>query len=369
MSEVADACQIVMISGKMIAVAGGLSLKLAMLMMKVYNTIYLGKWKGNTSFKRFRDIKGENYEFINICTEDRELLAKIESEMDAHSLLFARLPDLCGGDGNTQYVVARADMHIFKAFLTDHIHGELRSVKVGPIDESDYAKTAVHPESGEYTKEFKDLNESARESYREGRLLLSVNDRQREERPNFAGHREMPVEEILPADARDEVTAEVITVTRYGRTEEIAVPDLMMDPQVRLRSEILKHGENLEVIYENPVKEGEKWAAFPVHDGDHIIIVPKEDMLHGNTTREQVHRVSPIEKPPKAMLYTSKNYVVMDIRSGEKSIFDGQSVIDMLRAPSLTQQKEQLENLTKNIAKNVGAGALMPSEPKKRSGR
>ena len=35
MSEVADACQIVMISGKMIAVAGGLSLKLAMLMMKV----------------------------------------------------------------------------------------------------------------------------------------------------------------------------------------------------------------------------------------------------------------------------------------------------------------------------------------------
>jgi len=39
MSEVADACQIVMISGKMIAVAGALSLKLAMLMMKVYNTL------------------------------------------------------------------------------------------------------------------------------------------------------------------------------------------------------------------------------------------------------------------------------------------------------------------------------------------
>ena len=98
-------------------------------MMKIYNTLYLGKWKGATSFKRFRDIKGEDYEFINICSEDPETLALIEKEMEAHNLLFAKLPDLCGGDGNTQYVVARSDMHIFAAFLMDHNHGELQNIK------------------------------------------------------------------------------------------------------------------------------------------------------------------------------------------------------------------------------------------------
>lgn len=368
MSEVADACQIVMVSGRMIAVAGQLSLKLAMLMMKVFNTLYLGKWKGSTNFKRFRDIKGENYEFINICTENEELLAKIETEMAAHNLLFARLPDLCGGDGNTQYVVAKSDMHIFKAFLTDHIHGELKSIKVGPIDESDYAKTAVHPESGEYTKEFKDLNESARQYYRESRLQLTVKGGERENTKSREEYDAAPGWEEAPAQNSPERFDKVF-VSRYGRREEVILPDLLEDAQVRLQNERLKHGDKLEVIYEDPVKEGEKWAAFPVHDGDHIIIVPKDDMLTGNTTREKTHRLSPIEKPPKAMLYTSKNYVVMDIRSGEKNICDGQSVIDMLRAPSLSQQKEQLDNLTRNIAKNVGEGAMMPPLPRKRGGR
>ena len=114
-----------MICGRMIAVSANLSLKLAMLMMKIYNSLYLGKWKGKTAFQRFRAIKGDDYEFINICSEDPEKLARIEKEMEAHNLLFAKLPDLCGGDGNTQYVIARSDMNIFSAFLMDHLHGEL----------------------------------------------------------------------------------------------------------------------------------------------------------------------------------------------------------------------------------------------------
>ena len=125
MSEVGDACQIVMISGRMIAATASLTFKTAMLMMKIYNSLYLGKWKGKTSFQRFRAIKGDEFEFINICSEDPEKLMQIEKEMEAHNLLFARLPDLCGGDGNTQYVIARSDMNIFAAFLMDHINGEM----------------------------------------------------------------------------------------------------------------------------------------------------------------------------------------------------------------------------------------------------
>ena len=369
MSEVTDACQIVLISGKMIAVAGALSLKAAMLMMKVYNTLYLGKWKGSTSFKRFRDIKGENCEFINVCTEDMALLTKIEAEMTAHNLLFARLPDLCGGDGNTQYVVARSDMHIFKAFLTDHIHGELRNVKVGPIDESDYAKTAVRPETGEFTKEFKDLSKSARETYRESRTVPAEEKKEQDLDASFqkraGGHNKESIrEEIIPAAPPD-----TVTLTHCGIQRELTLSELMKDPRVRLRDGILRHGERMEVIYDEPVKEGEKWAAFPARDGDHIVIVPKEDMLGGNTARERTYRVSPIEKEPRAMLFAGKSYVVVNMRGGEKSILDGRSVIGMLRGPSLLEQKSRLENLTENMAKNVGPGALLPALPKRRGGR
>ena len=66
MSEVGDACQIVMISGRMIAATADLSVKTALLMMKIYNSLYLGKWKGKVSFQRFRAIKGDEFEFINI---------------------------------------------------------------------------------------------------------------------------------------------------------------------------------------------------------------------------------------------------------------------------------------------------------------
>ena len=379
MSEIGDACQVVMISGRLIATSASLSLKMAMLLMKIYNTLYLGKWKGSTSFKRFRDIKGENYEFINICSEDPEKLIRIEKEMEAHNLLFARLPDLCGGDGNTQYVIARADLHIFAAFLMDHTHGELRNVKVGPISESDYARTAVHPENGKYTEEFKNLNESAKEVWRENQLQLTISKPERQlqlpllsarihEPDRQAGTTEnaaLPfAEEFL-----EESGPEQLMITRYGRREEITLAELLIDPQIRMRNEILRYGKQLEFIYEEPIREGEKWAAFPVHDGDHIVVVPKEDLLSGNTSREKQYRAAPLEKPPKAMLYTNKNYVVMDIRTGEKSICDGRSLIDLLKVPGLAQQKEQLVNLAQNIEKNVGPGAMLPELPKKRSGR
>ena len=369
MSEVADACQIVLISGKMIAVSASLSLKLAMLMMKIYNSLYLGKWKGKTAFQRFRAIKGDDYEFINICSENPEKLLAIEKEMEAHNLLFARLPDLCGGDGNTQYVIARSDLNIFAAFLMDHMHGEYQNIKVGPIAESDYAKSAVHPESGEYTQEFKDLNESARQSYVESRLQLAG---ARTERPLLIPLRTERTEIITDerkADHPEIIESERLMITRYGTQEEITFQALLLDPQIRIRNEILQHGKKMELIYDEPIREGEKWAAFPVHDGFHVVVVPKDDLLTGNMSRKAVHRAVPIEKPPVAMLYTSKNYVVMDLRSGEKSICDGQSVIDMLKSPTPAQEKESLLNLAKNIEKNAGPGALLPEAGKKRSGR
>ena len=372
MSEVADACQVVIVSGKTIAAAGSLAIKTAMLLMKIYNTIYLGKWKGSTSFKRFRAIKGEDYEFINICSENQETLAKIEREMEAHNLMFARLPDLCGCDGNTQYVIAKSDMQVFAAFLMDHNHGALKNVKCGPITESDYARTAVHPESGEYTEEFKDLNRSTKEEYHV-RITGEIETAQIKQplltdRLLFRRSREKEVPvEVVEAEELPPENILMITDSRSRRPAEPA--EIIMHPLIHMRTEMLLHKEQVELIYDEPLKETEKWAVFPVHDGEHVVVIPREDILLGNTTRKEEHRAVPVERPPRAMMYTDRNYVIVDMRTGKQSLETGRSLIESMRLPDPVARAAQLANLGRNIQKNVGSSAMLPAAPKKKGGR
>ena len=417
MSEVGDACQVVMISGRMIMTSATLSLRLALLLMKIFNTIYLGKWKGSTSLQRFRAIKGENYEFINICSEDPEKLLAIEKEMEAHNLLFARLPDLCGGDGNTQYVIAQSDLNIFAAFLMDHTHGSLRDVKVGPIKESDYARTAVHPETGEYTEEFKDLNRSAQEEYRKilqlqdqsvkvevkQLPLFSSQNRGKEQEEKDTGYvteksekekrkrtsRKEPEKELsgqgqLDFRNRDTVpagdemekrflpdkTQEKLCITQYGIRKELSPAELLLQPQLLMREEQILHKGTMTFLYDPPVRETEKWAMFPIQDGDHMVVVPRQDMLEGNTYRQQTHLAVPVEKPPRAMLYTNRDYVVVDLRNGSSRIYRGKDLLEGLTMlPMIAMHRETMENLAKNVEKNIGPGAVIPPVTKTRGGR
>lgn len=136
MSEVQDAIQILYLTGQ-------ISYTAATMAYKILNTVYLAKWRGKTSFSRFRQIKGEESVFLNAATENKAALKKIEQEMKAHGILFAKLPDLCGGDGKTQYVLAPSDLPKFKSFLLDHQEGPCRQIKVGPIRPSDYIRTGV----------------------------------------------------------------------------------------------------------------------------------------------------------------------------------------------------------------------------------
>ena len=138
MSEVQDAIQILYLTGQISGAA-------AQMVYKILNTVYLSKWKGKTSFSRLRQIKGEEALFLNAATEDRLALRRIEQEMKAHGILFARLPDLCGGDGRTQYVISPSDLPKFKIFLLDHQAGPYGSISVGLIRPSDYIKSGVDP--------------------------------------------------------------------------------------------------------------------------------------------------------------------------------------------------------------------------------
>ena len=106
MSEVSDTIQLIVISGKVMFLAGNLSLKAAILTAKTLDTIYLAKWKGSVSYARLRKIKGDEVQFLNVSTEEKKILHAIEKEMKQHGILYARLPDLCGGDNRTQYVIS-----------------------------------------------------------------------------------------------------------------------------------------------------------------------------------------------------------------------------------------------------------------------
>lgn len=120
---------------------GTLSLKAAILTAKTLDTIYLAKWKGSVSYARLRKIKGDEVQFLNVSTEEKKILHAIEKEMKQHGILYARLPDLCGGDNRTQYVISPSDMVKCRAFLLDHFSGKYGKIKAGSIRPADYIQT------------------------------------------------------------------------------------------------------------------------------------------------------------------------------------------------------------------------------------
>ena len=408
MSEVGDACQVIMISGRMIMTAANLSLKLVLLLMKVFNTIYLGKWKGSTGLQRFRSIKGEDYEFINVCSEDPARLLAVEKEMESHNLLFARLPDLCGGDGNTQYVIARSDLNIFAAFLMDHAHGDLREVKVGPVTESDYARTAVHPETGEHTEEFKELNRSAKEEYKKQADVKENSWKQADDKEAFRDpdrkqanteeqgtkkeapsvtHRffrkhtadkgkdrmnqvkNEPEEQEIPPLLVDK-KQEKLRMIQYGITKEIDPADILLQPQLRMREEQILHKRTAAFLYDPPIRKTETWAMFPLWDGDHVVVVPRDDLLEGNLVRRQIHSTAPMEKPPRAMLFPNQNYLVADLRTGTYRMTRGRELLDaMTILPAGMTQRESRENLPRLTDKDISPARGIPIGDKTRGGR
>lgn len=295
MSEVSDATQIVIVTGKSAYLLGNITVKSAAFVLKVLNTIYLAKWKGRVSLNRFRRICGGDFLFINMSTEDPQILHAIEKELTAHGILFSRLPDLCGGDGRTQYVIPPADTAKLKAFLLDHQHGRYGSVKVGPISPEDYARTGLQVD-GQMTHELADLTQSA----------LSELPQKNQSRTD---QKLLPLKEVLQ------------------------VPEVW--DAVRKHDSKVEFGRHVSWIKGNPIKTHSTWGLYPMPDGIHAVMIPKQDMIEVRR-----NKLTGKVTPPEYAVFDSKHYNVINLQTGDGQLQSGKEIILAMYQKNPTKETE-----------------------------
>ncbi len=281
MSEINDAMQLIIVTGKGAYLISNMTVKSAVLVLKVLNTIYLAKWHGRVSLNRLRRICGGDFVFVNVNTEDSKIFKSIEKEMKAHGILYARLPDLCGGDRRTQYVIPPADMIKLKAFLLDHREGKHKDVKVGPISPEDYAKTGITA-AGRPTPELAELTQSALNALPDKTAVHTSDDL-------------LPIEEVL------QVPEVWDTVKK--------------DPNISF-------GRHVSWIKGKPVKEHSNWGMFNLPDGVHAVLIPQEDIV-----KERRKFMTRQLTPAEYAIFDAKNYTMINLKNGEKHLETGRNVI------------------------------------------
>lgn len=295
MSEVSDATQIVIVTGKSAYLLGNITVKSAAFVLKVLNTIYLAKWKGRVSLNRFRRICGGDFLFINMGTENTQILRGIEKEMEAHGILFSRLPDLCGGDGRTQYVIPPADTAKLKAFLLDHQHGRYGAIKVGPISPEDYARTGLQAD-GQMTQELADLTRSA----------LSELPQKNQGRSD---QKLLPLKEVLQ------------------------VPEVW--DTVRKHDSKVEFGRHVSWIKGSPIKTHSTWGLYPMPDGIHAVMIPKQDM-----TEERRNKFNGKVTPAEYAVFDSRHYNVINLQTGDGHLQSGKEIIMAMYQINPTKEAE-----------------------------
>ncbi len=163
MGEIDEACQVILLCGKLAVQLKNITVATAVMSAQVLNTIYMAKWKGNTSYRRLLNVKGEQngLVFLNVGIEEdtrqnTRIMKGIKKELKDHGILFAELPDLCGGDGNTQFCISARDASKLSAMLMSHMNGKYKDIPVAEISQFDYTATAQRAD-GSPTPEFEAL--------------------------------------------------------------------------------------------------------------------------------------------------------------------------------------------------------------------
>ena len=336
MSEVGDAVQVVMLCGRGAMLIGNISLKMAMQITKLMNTIYLAKWEGSVSLNRLRQIKGDDFVFINVSSEKKEDLAAIEKEMKSHGILFARMPDLCGGDARTQYAIASSDAIKMKAMLLDHTIGPNSHIRVGPISEADYMMTGKKAD-GTDTKEMEELKKSAQETVdaavKKEKSMTGVKPDTEKEMPMST--KRQPDRQRKKGREKSREGAGLLA----GRPEKEQKPserqvlqqaekqirDAASDVRIRVRDAVATKGEDsVYWISQKPVYENRQFAQFMLPDGIHAIFVRQADILPFRDAANGKRM---------AALFRDQSYSMMNMQKVNVTAADGTKAIAMFKLP------------------------------------
>ena len=349
MSEVGDAVQVVMLCGRGVMLLGNISLKLAMQIAKLMNTIYLAKWEGSVSFNRLRQIKGDDFVFINVSSEKKEDLAAIEKEMKSHGILYARMPDLCGGDARTQYAIASSDAVKMKAMLLDHTSGPNSHIRVGPISEADYMMTGKKAD-GTDTKEMEALKKSAQETLdatakrspkkAEAEQLANDQDKKKpsgktrrtpETKPEKV--KTVPEKGMVRAAGKDipsEQAPEKTIPAQKPVRSEISLEEKVLQNticDVRIRSQEYQRQYGTDSVFwlkQKPLYENRQYAQFLLPDGKNSIFIRQSDILPGRDAETGMRL---------AAVFMDQRYSMMNLEKVNLVAADGSKAIAMFKLP------------------------------------
>lgn len=306
MSEVGEASQIVIATGRGLYLLGNISLKAALQVAKLINTIWLSKWKGRTFLGRLRSIKGEDMMYLNAGSEDKHELKAIEKEMKAHGILFARMPDLCGGDGRTQYAVSVSEAPKVRALLIDHAMGPNMEIYLGMLSEKDYLSTAF-TRDGELTPEFQSLMRE----------------------------REAP----SPSEKGPSFSTEYGTPDMQKRDIQNAFEDV----RVRMRDlDVQGLGKQYQWISGPPVSVMKNFAEYQL-SGDRTVFVPLKDaVLPGNAAG--VRNIG-------AALFRDHSYTVTNLQTGIFQSLAGPVVMAIMKEAAAGRTAPKQTVATREVSK------------------
>ena len=332
MAEAGDAVQLVIAAARGGYLLAKGSYLLLLKMLQLTQALYYSNWAGSVKYKKLIKMKGPDLVFLNAGTEDPAVLAAIEKNMEDHGVLFARLPDLCGGDGRTQYAIGSDDVAKLRAVLLDHANSKHKDIRFGPISEAEYLHTGIGPD-GKENEELRRMRESARENVKAqvkdepGKAETQTKtmgertqtepghakDQAKSWNPKYHARAETGKDYTSPGnpntDKEPETRQDPAARRNLADTPDIQkqrLKETFRDPRIRMR-ELDAKGRSADYVFlpGEPISRNGRFFEFEL-DKDNSIFIPVGDAL----VAENQAKYGPSEKHG-AVLFKSNTYTTV----------------------------------------------------------
>lgn len=132
--------------------------------------------------------KGNDLVFFEVTTENRTTLTEMKKQMESYGIMYAEMPDLCGGDGKRQFAISPKDAVRFRMFLRSHAdrkkdHTDLPDINI--ISAEDYANTG-YDNQDRPTKELDKILKDAEQEIRKEREAQEKEAQKKGKKPERA---------------------------------------------------------------------------------------------------------------------------------------------------------------------------------------